>query len=85
MKNGTPINDIDEIPDTEFILFASRSPFFKGFRRVVTRQRSQRSNMKLLNGLNFEDNDSEQVENKDIPLVTLLFTKSYRLRKYSKK
>jgi len=41
--------------------------------------------MKLLNGLNFEDNDSEQVENKDIPLVTLLFTKSYRLRKYSKK
>ncbi|CAI2366384.1 unnamed protein product [Moneuplotes crassus] len=39
LKDGTLINNLNDIPASENILFASRSPFFKGFRKVVTRQK----------------------------------------------
>lgn len=42
LKDGTLINSLSEIPQNEQILFASRSPFFRGFRKVVTRQNPKR-------------------------------------------
>lgn len=47
LKDGTPIYSLSDIPDSENILFASRSPFFKGFRRVMSNQ-SGRSPSSLL-------------------------------------
>ena len=77
LKSGKLVNNLTEIPITENILFVSRSPYFKGFRRVVTRQNTERKELNRVSQGNLNNYNSERLLSPD--KQSKVFFKFYKI------